>query len=111
MKIVIHRGNSEIGAACLEIQSESGARIVLDAGAELEGEKAALPPGIGAADAVFISHAHPTTSGSRAQFQKTFRFTAGKLRAKLSKQRALSARNSGRAASGSQRLKTALKFG
>lgn len=83
MKIVIHRGNSEIGAACLEIQSESGARIVLDAGAELEGEKAALPPGIGAADAVFISHAHPDHFGLAGAIPKNVPIYCGEIAGKI----------------------------
>ncbi len=63
MKIIIHRGNLEIGASCIEIQSNKGARIILDIGLELEGEKASLPSNIGGVNAILISHAHPDHFG------------------------------------------------
>ena len=63
MKLIIHRGDKEIGASCIEIRSDSGASIFIDAGLELYGEKAELPKEIENADAVFLSHAHPDHFG------------------------------------------------
>ena len=63
MKLIIHRGDKEIGASCIEIRSNSGASIFIDAGLELCGKKAKLPEEIENADAVFLSHAHPDHFG------------------------------------------------
>lgn len=63
MKIVIHRGDKEIGASCIEIESSEGSRIIIDVGLELAGEKAKLPKNVNTADAIFISHAHPDHFG------------------------------------------------
>lgn len=63
MKLIIHRGDKEIGGSCIEIRSNSGASIFIDAGLELYGEKATLPKEIENTDAVFLSHAHPDHFG------------------------------------------------
>lgn len=63
MKLIIHRGNTEIGASCVEIRSSSNASIFIDAGSELYGERAELPSAIKTADAIFLSHAHPDHFG------------------------------------------------
>lgn len=63
MKLIIHRGNKEVGASCIEIRSNSGASIFIDAGLELYGEKAKLPKEIENTDAIFLSHAHPDHFG------------------------------------------------
>ena len=63
MKLVIHRGDKEIGGSCIEIRSNSGASIFIDAGLELYCEKATLPKEIENTDAVFLSHAHPDHFG------------------------------------------------
>lgn len=63
MKLIIHRGDKEIGGSCIEIRSNSGASIFIDAGLELYGEKATLPKEIENTDALFLSHAHPDHFG------------------------------------------------
>ena len=63
MKLIIHRGDKEIGGSCIEIRSNSGASIFIDAGLELYGEKATLPKEIENTDAIFLSHAHPDHFG------------------------------------------------
>lgn len=63
MKLIIHRGDKGIGGSCIEIRSNSGASIFIDAGLELYGEKATLPKEIENTDAVFLSHAHPDHFG------------------------------------------------
>ncbi len=63
MKVLIHRGNKEIGASCIEIQSNLGVRILIDVGSELDGARAVLPKAINKIDAIFISHAHPDHFG------------------------------------------------
>lgn len=83
MKIIIHRGNSEIGASCLEIQSERGARVLIDAGAELDGAKAELPPDIGSIDAAFISHAHPDHFGLAGAIPKNVPIYCGEIAGKI----------------------------
>ena len=83
MKIIIHRGNAEIGAACLEIQSAAGARVLIDAGSELDGEKAELPPCIGSIDAVFISHAHPDHFGLAGGIPKSIPIYCGEIAGKI----------------------------
>lgn len=63
MKITIHRGQNQIGGSIIEIASET-ARIILDAGSELDEEVPVAPPidglfrGKPAYDAVFVSHYH-----------------------------------------------------
>ena len=57
MKIRIHRGSNEIGAACFEIQGQK-ARILIDAGHPLDDSESSLPKNINLYDAVFISHCH-----------------------------------------------------
>ena len=63
MKILIHRGQNQIGGSIIEVAT-SKVRIVLDVGAELD-EEVPLPPDIEglfagnpAFDAVFLSHYH-----------------------------------------------------
>ncbi|MBR4598282.1 MAG: MBL fold metallo-hydrolase [Opitutales bacterium] len=85
MKIIIHRGGSEIGASCLEIQSGGGARIMVEAGSELEGEKARLPQSADFADAVFISHAHPDHFGLACGVRKNIPIYCGEITAKIIK--------------------------
>lgn len=62
MKIIIHRGNEEIGASCIEVQTAQ-TRVIFDVGLELEGEPARLPQNIGRIAALFITHAHPDHYG------------------------------------------------
>lgn len=63
MKITIHRGQNQIGGSIIEIASDT-AKIILDAGSELDEEIPAAPQidglfsGRAAYDAVFISHYH-----------------------------------------------------
>jgi ribonuclease J len=62
MKIIIHRGNREIGASCIEVQTAQ-TRVIFDVGLELEGEPAVVPQNIGGVAALFITHAHPDHYG------------------------------------------------
>lgn len=62
MKIIIHRGNEEIGASCIEVQTAQ-TRVIFDVGLELEGEPAVVPQNIGGVAALFITHAHPDHYG------------------------------------------------
>lgn len=63
MKIIIHRGQNQIGGSIIEIASET-TKIVLDAGSELDEEIPVAPQidglfsGQATYDAVFISHYH-----------------------------------------------------
>lgn len=62
MKIRIHRGASEIGGSCVEVEA-SGQRILVDAGLPLNGPENVAPP-IPKVDltaslcAILISHPH-----------------------------------------------------
>src|SRR3990170_4747067 len=67
MRVRIHRGAHEIGGSCVEVESASGDRLVLDVGAPLvttEGEEPTIPPVPGLIEAdpalqgVVITHAH-----------------------------------------------------
>lgn len=80
MKLIIHRGNKEVGASCIEIRSGSGASIFIDAGLELYGEKAKLPKEIENTDAIFLSMHIRITSDCLAEFPKIFQCIAAKLR-------------------------------
>ncbi len=62
MKIIIHRGNREIGASCIEVQTAQ-TRVIFDVGLELEGEPATVPQNIDGVAALFITHAHPDHYG------------------------------------------------
>lgn len=62
MKIIIHRGNEEIGASCIEVQTAQ-TRVIFDVGLELEGKPAVVPQNIGGVAALFITHAHPDHYG------------------------------------------------
>lgn len=63
MKIIIHRGQNQIGGSIIEIASET-TKIILDAGSELDEEIPIVPQveglffGQASYDAVFISHYH-----------------------------------------------------
>lgn len=67
MRVRIHRGAHEIGGSCVEVENDSGERLVLDVGAPLvsvEGEEPVVPavPGLLEADpalkGIVITHAH-----------------------------------------------------
>ena len=62
MKIIIHRGNREIGASCIEVQTAQ-TRVIFDVGLELEGKPATVPQNIEGVAALFITHAHPDHYG------------------------------------------------
>lgn len=62
MKIIIHRGNEEIGASCIEVQTAQ-TRAIFDVGLELEGKPATVPQDIEGVAALFITHAHPDHYG------------------------------------------------
>ena len=79
MRLIIHRGNTEIGASCVEIRSENGTSIFIDAGSELCGEKAKLPNAIESADAVFLSHAHPDHFGLLGKVPENILVYCGKI--------------------------------
>lgn len=79
MKLIIHRGNTEIGASCMEIRSSNNASIFIDAGLELYGEKAELPNAIKNADAIFLSHAHPDHFGLLGGVPKNIPMYCGKI--------------------------------
>ncbi len=72
----IHRGCHEIGGNCVEIESASEKRILIDLGLRLEGETS-MPDVDGLLKAssdllgVFISHAHPDHYGLLDQVAKT----------------------------------------
>ena len=72
----IHRGCHEIGGNCVEIESASGQRILIDLGLPLAGE-ASMPEVDGLFKAssnllgVFISHAHPDHYGLLDQVAET----------------------------------------
>ncbi len=63
MKIIIHRGQNQIGGSIIEIASDT-TRVILDTGAELDEEAPVAPKiegvfcGRAGCDAVFISHYH-----------------------------------------------------
>lgn len=62
MKVIIHRGENQIGGNIIEVATET-TRILLDAGRELDEEEVRLPDIAGlfdapAFDAVFFSHYH-----------------------------------------------------
>jgi hypothetical protein len=72
MKARIHRGATEVGGSCVELQAENGECLVLDLGLPLEAEPAgvSLPPVAGLEDGgdplllgVLLSHAHPDHFG------------------------------------------------
>ncbi len=79
MKLIIHRGDKEIGASCVEICSNAGASVFIDAGCELYGEKAMLPDAIKNADAVFLSHAHPDHFGLFGAIPENIPLYCGKI--------------------------------
>jgi ribonuclease J len=67
MKICIHRGAHEIGGSYVEVENDSGERLVLDVGSPLvalEGEELTVPNVAGpveidpALQGIVISHAH-----------------------------------------------------
>ena len=78
----IHRGCHEIGGNCVEIESASGKRILIDLGLRLEGETS-MPDVDGLLKAssdllgVFISHAHPDHYGLLDQVAKTTKVFIG----------------------------------
>ncbi len=79
MKLIIHRGDKEIGGSCIEIRSNSGASIFIDAGLELYGEKAKLPKEIENTDAIFLSHAHPDHFGLLGRVSQNIPMYCGEI--------------------------------
>jgi metallo-beta-lactamase family protein len=79
MKLIIHRGDKEIGASCIEIRSDSGASIFIDAGLELYGEKATMPKEIENTDAIFLSHAHPDHFGLLGEVPQNIPMYCGEI--------------------------------
>ena len=78
MNITVHRGTNEIGAACVEIESET-TRIVIDAGLPLDDSPATLPPDIDTADAILISHSHQDHYGLLEQLKSDVPVYMGKV--------------------------------
>ncbi|MDB2685915.1 MBL fold metallo-hydrolase [Mariniblastus sp.] len=84
----IHKGCHEIGGNCVEIESTSGERILIDLGLPLEGE-ASMPDVDGlfrdSTDllGVFISHAHPDHYGLLDQVAKTTKVFIGDAAKKI----------------------------
>lgn len=75
MKVIVHSGANQIGAACLEIASEK-TRLIFDCGWPLTNGAAGTPPpvpGLFAAgappEALLLSHAHPDHTGFLEQMR------------------------------------------
>lgn len=68
MKVIVHRGNNQIGGSIIEVSSGT-TKILLDAGLELEAEEDAPLPNVEGLfdypsyDSVFFSHNHPDHIG------------------------------------------------
>ena len=67
MKVIIHRGTNQIGGCLTEIQSDNGAKILIDIGANLPDSNGKIKPeielegltvGKPCYDAIFITHYH-----------------------------------------------------
>lgn len=90
MRVCIHRGASEIGGNCVEIESQ-GRRIVLDVGLPLDQEPETCPlppvPGFTAPDpsllGVFLSHSHPDHCALASRLPKETLFLIGQAGRKI----------------------------
>ena len=58
MEITIHRGSKEIGGTCIEITSEKGKKILVDAGSPLDDSNPDTSYIENEVDAILISHPH-----------------------------------------------------
>ena len=73
MKLIFHGAAREIGKSCIELELQSGARYLLDAGVKFVGNRMQYPQylrDIGEVDGVFLSHAHMDHSGALAFLEK-----------------------------------------
>src|SRR4051794_32200423 len=80
MRVRIHRGAHEIGGSCVEVEAESGSRMVLDVGRPLTAQRNEVVPlprvgGFSVPDAsllgVVITHAHQDHWGLAGQVPAT----------------------------------------
>lgn len=72
MRITFHGGAMEVGRSCIQINSDSGKRYLLDVGIKFKEDGFMFPEGvldISKVDGVFLSHAHLDHSGGLPLFE------------------------------------------
>ena len=89
LRLTIHRAANEIGGNCIELATNGGHRLILDAGRPLdapEGEDAGLPASLDAAtpvDGVLLSHPHQDHYGLLNELPSTWPVYCGAACEKL----------------------------